>query len=214
MTPTISSTASRAISSGRAPTNGGVMPSASVSRGRGDRHGLAPPRARERGPGPASSSTATTRVRGRICLTADADPAEQPSSADRHDDDVRVRERPPGSRAPSCPRPRGRRDRRTGARTSGRALPAPRSSGRRASRRSSCRTTSAPYPRTASILERGRVRRHHDDARTRPRCRAAHATACAWLPAETVTRPAASLRRRESESTLFSAPRGLNEPVF
>src|SRR5687767_9609381 len=43
--------------------------------------------------------------------------------------------------------------------------------------------------------------------------RAAHATAAAWFPAETVTRPrdrSASVKER----TLLSAPRALKDPVF
>jgi hypothetical protein len=46
-----------------------------------------------------------------------------------------------------------------------------------------------------------------------PATRAAHATAAAWLPAETVTSP----RPRsspESDRTRFNAPRALNDPVF
>ena len=46
-----------------------------------------------------------------------------------------------------------------------------------------------------------------------PYCAAAHATACAWFPADQVTTP----RRRSSSvsaATRFSAPRALNEPVF
>ena len=43
--------------------------------------------------------------------------------------------------------------------------------------------------------------------------RAAQAAACAWFPADTVTRPRAR-SSGESNITLFSAPRGLNEPVF
>ena len=46
-----------------------------------------------------------------------------------------------------------------------------------------------------------------------PTCAAAHATAPAWLPAETVINP----RPRSSPvrvKTLLSAPRALNEPVF
>src|SRR5437667_3979253 len=43
--------------------------------------------------------------------------------------------------------------------------------------------------------------------------RAAQATAWAWFPAETVTSPR-RLSSSASPSTLLSAPRGLNEPVF
>jgi hypothetical protein len=43
--------------------------------------------------------------------------------------------------------------------------------------------------------------------------RAAHATACAWFPADTVMSPRARFASG-SESTRFNAPRGLNEPVF
>ena len=46
-----------------------------------------------------------------------------------------------------------------------------------------------------------------------PASRAAHATAAAWLPAETVTRPRAR-SASGSDSTLLSAPRALKEPVF
>src|SRR5690242_10618594 len=49
-------------------------------------------------------------------------------------------------------------------------------------------------------------------ART-PAERAAHASACAWFPADTVTTP----RARAAASkplTAFRAPRALNEPVF
>ena len=78
--------------------------------------------------------------------------------------------------------------------------------------RSPCRITSAPYPLTASILERGAFD-GMTTAHATPAIRAAHATACAWLPAETVTRPRA-LSGSESDSTLFRAPRALTEPVF
>src|SRR4030095_16665993 len=42
---------------------------------------------------------------------------------------------------------------------------------------------------------------------------AAQATAAAWLPAETVTRPR-SRSATDSERTLLSAPRALKDPVF
>src|SRR5450759_4720133 len=78
--------------------------------------------------------------------------------------------------------------------------------------RSPCRITSAPYPRTASILERGALE-GMTTVHAAPALRAAHATACAWLPADTVTRPRA-FSTSESDRTLFKAPRGLKEPVF
>ena len=62
-------------------------------------------------------------------------------------------------------------------------------------------------------LRARRVGRHDDDRRSIPRSRAAHATAAAWLPAETVTSPRAR-SASDSDRTLLSAPRGLNEPVF
>ena len=43
--------------------------------------------------------------------------------------------------------------------------------------------------------------------------RAAHASACAWFPADTVTSPRARSSGKR-ERTLLSAPRGLKEPVF
>ena len=45
-----------------------------------------------------------------------------------------------------------------------------------------------------------------------PASRAAHATACAWLPALTATTPAAR-SSSESDATQLTAPRILNEPV-
>ena len=42
--------------------------------------------------------------------------------------------------------------------------------------------------------------------------RAAHATACPWLPALAATTPA-TRSSAESAATLFTAPRTLNEPV-
>ena len=45
-----------------------------------------------------------------------------------------------------------------------------------------------------------------------PSVAAAHASACAWFPAETLITPA-SRSAGESARTLFSAPRALNEPV-
>ena len=65
------------IESGSAPTNGGVMPSASVPFGRETGTGF-PGGYRRAKPGPAASSTATTRASGRTDFTAVATPPISP----------------------------------------------------------------------------------------------------------------------------------------
>ena len=186
------------------------MPSANVPAGRGTGMGF-PAAIAGPNPGPAASSTAMMRAAGRRAFTAVATPPSRPPP-------------PTGTMTASTP---GR-----SSTISRPAVPAPASTtgssngctnvNPRASRtsaslansvlRSSWKTISAPYARTASTFDRGAsegITTTHGASTLR----AAHATAWAWFPADTVTRPC-SRSSWASERTLFRAPRALNDPVF
>ena len=137
--------ASRATSSGSAPTNGGVIPSASVPAGAATgtglpaasagRHARARPRARRRPRGTPGASA----------LTARRDAAHQPAAADRHD---HARRRPATSStisSPTVPAPASPTGSSNGwTNVSAACAPPPRAAGRTAWRGRRAATISAP----------------------------------------------------------------------
>jgi hypothetical protein len=87
----------------------------------------------------------------------------------------------------------------------------PRAESRHSSSAGPVSSISAPYARVASTFAIGASCGMKMRARA-PTSRAAHATACPWLPALAATTPAARSASLSREMRLY-APRTLNEPV-
>ena len=206
-TSTISTPCSRAIRIGSSPAKGAFSPSAIDSGATG----VGSPAS-----SPACSAFDARRLDAddpRASGSAAAIPAIEPPPPTGHDDDVDVRARPRRSPGRPCPARRRRADRRTGGRASGRSP-----------RRSSLEPVE--HRLRARRLEVDLARRSRVSRRSSPGSRSATSRAARRaLRARRRTRaPARGCRPRRrsrlapappsvSERSLFSTPRGLNEPV-